>query len=97
MLLWLIAVAMCVALWGLMWRASVELAFGVLIGVLLAWILSRLILPNVIAMEEFPVWVPPLPMATVAVLLFIYGAVVWFRGNDALPKGKADEHDDHGH
>jgi uncharacterized membrane protein YhdT len=97
MFLWLTGVAVCVAIWGLMWRGSQELSFGVLLGVLLAWIFLRFMIPEVTGMEDFPVWLPPLPMATVAVLLFVYGAFVWFRGNDALPEPERQEHDDHGH
>jgi hypothetical protein len=54
---------------------------------------ARLIEPYVTGMEEIPLWLPPLPMATIAVLLIVYGAVVWIRGNEALPKPKQD--DDH--
>jgi hypothetical protein len=46
-------------------------------------------------MEEIPVWLPPLPIAIIATLLFIKGALVWFRGNEALPNPKPDE--PHGH
>jgi hypothetical protein len=51
-------------------------------------------------METIPVWLPPLPLATIATLLFIYGGLVWFRGNEGLPKPrpKRDHHDhDHHH
>ena len=92
---WLTGVAICVLLWGSLWRKNLILSFGVLIGLLLAWLASVLIEPYVTGMEEIPVWLPPLPLATVAVVLFVYGALVWFRGNDALPKKKTDETDHH--
>jgi hypothetical protein len=43
-------------------------------------------------MEEIPVWLPPLPIAIIATLLFIKGALVWIRGNEALPKPEPDKH-----
>ena len=96
MLIWLIGVAICVAIWGAMWRSNLALSFGILLGVILAWLSSRLLAPYVTGMEEIPLWLPPLPMATVAVILLVYGIVIWIRGNDALPKPKQDEHG-HGH
>jgi len=97
MLVWLIGVAICVAIWGVMWRSNLALSFGILIGLLLAWIASRLMTPYVTGMENIPLWLPPLPMATVALILFVYGAIVWIRGNDALPQPKKEEKDHHGH
>lgn len=96
MLIWLIGVAVCALIWGLMWRGSQELALGVPIGAVLAWFVLRFMIPDVTSMEDLPLWLPPLPMATVAVILFVYGAIVWFRGNDALPQPKEKE-DKHGH
>jgi hypothetical protein len=93
MLSWLIGVAVCVLIWGVIWKKSISLGFGILVGVLGAWLVARLIEPYVTGMEEIPLWLPPLPMATIAVLLIVYGAVVWIRGNEALPKPKQD--DDH--
>jgi len=97
MIIWLILVAVCVAIWGALWQSNQVLSFGVLIGLILAWVASRLLTPYVTGMEEIPLWLPPLPMATVAVVLFIYGAIVWFRGNDKLPQPKKTEKSDHGH
>lgn len=97
MLLWLAGVAVCCLIWAGIWKRNIGLAFGILIGVLLAWVLSYLLKPYVTGMETIPVWLPPLPLATVAVLLFVYGAKIWFGGNDALPKPKHDEHDQHHH
>jgi hypothetical protein len=42
-----------------------------------------------------PVWLPPLPLATVALILFIYGGLVWRRGNDRLPQKRSDDADKH--
>lgn len=92
---WLVGVIACLLIWGSLWKRHFGLAFGILIGVLLAWLVSLFIRPYVTGAEVVPVWLPPLPLATIAVSLFIYGAVVWVRGNDALPKPVA--RDDHHH
>jgi hypothetical protein len=95
MLNWLIGVAICVLIWGALWKKNLSLGFGILLGVLGAWFITRLIEPYVTGMEEVPLWLPPLPLATVAIALLIYGAVVWFRGNDALPKPKPKDDSHH--
>jgi hypothetical protein len=92
MLTWLIAVALLVLLWGRVWNRSLELASGILIGLVLAWFVFKLLSPYLTGMEEIPVWLPPLPIAIIATLLFIKGALVWIRGNEALPSPKPDEH-----
>ena len=97
MLLWLLGVAVCVVIYGLIWQANLVLAFGILIGLVLAWFASFLLDPYVTGMEEIPLWLPPLPMATVAVVLFVYGAIVWIRGNDSLSKKKSKPSDDEHH
>ncbi len=97
MLVWLIVVAACVAIWGVMWQYNLVLAFGVLIGLVMAWVASRFMTPYLTGMEDIPLWLPPLPMATVAVVLLVYGALIWFRGNDALPQPKPKEKKEHHH
>jgi len=95
-MLLLIGVVVCLFIWAALWKRNLVLGFGVLIGVLLAWLLSYLLKPYVSGVKEIPVWLPPLPLATVALVLFVYGGLVWFRGTEGLPKPKAhDEHDAH--
>ena len=94
-MIWLIGIAVCCVIWAGIWKSNLLLAGGVLVGVLLAWLLSYLLKPYVTGMEDIPVWLPPLPLATVATILFIYGALVWIRGNDALPKKNPKKDDDH--
>jgi uncharacterized membrane protein YccC len=89
---WLAGVIVCLLIWGALWQRNLSLAGGVLVGVLLAWVLSYFLKPYVTGMETIPIWLPPLPLATIAIALFVYGALVWFRGNDALPKGMPDDH-----
>jgi hypothetical protein len=92
MLTWIIGVALLVLLWGRLWNRSLELAGGILIGLGLAWFVFKLLSPYLTGMEEIPIWLPPLPIAIIATLLFIKGALVWIRGNEALPSAKPDEH-----
>ena len=95
MLWWLAGVAVCCLIWAGIWKRNLGLAFGILIGVLLAWLLSYFVRPYVTGMEEIPIWLPPLPLATVAILLLVYGAIIWLRGNEGLPQPKHD--DEHHH
>ena len=96
MLWWLIGVAVFVLIWGRMWQGQPKLAFGVLIGLLIAWFLSRLIRPFLTGMETIPLWLPPLPFAIVAISLLAAGAWIWFKA-DNLPPVRQPEHDGHGH
>jgi hypothetical protein len=96
MLTWIIGVALLVLLWGLVWNRSLELATGILVGLFFAWIAFKFLLsPYLTGMEQIPIWLPPLPIALIATLLFIKGALVWIRGNEALPSPKPDNQ--HGH
>jgi hypothetical protein len=95
MLTWIVAIAALILVWGRIWTRNLELAMGILIGLPIAWLLSKLLAPYVTGMEELPIWIAPLPVTTVALLLLIKGALVWARGNDALPKPAPDEHEQH--
>jgi uncharacterized membrane protein YccC len=94
---WLVGVIVALLIWGALWKRNLSLAGGVLVGVLLAWLLSYFLKPYVTGMETIPVWLPPLPLATIAIVLFVYGALVWKRGNEGLPQKKHDEHSDEHH
>lgn len=85
MIAWLIAVAVCVSIWGLLWNSNTKFAFGVLPGVFIGWLLS-LVLPNLLTTETtgmheelIPVWLPPLPLALIALGLFVWGVMIWVR------------------
>ena len=95
MLTWLLGVAVFVFLWSGLWRAQPRAGFGVLIGLLLAWIFSRLLTPYVTGMTPIPLWLPPLPIAIIALTLFVFGTVTWLRA-DRLPPPR-DRGDDHDH
>jgi len=95
MLTWIIAVGLLVLIWGRVWNRSLELAGGILIGLGVAWVVYKFLSPYLTGMEQIPVWLPPLPIAIIATLLFVKGALVWIRGNEALPSPEPDEK--HGH
>jgi len=95
MLVWLLGVAVFVFLWSALWRVQPKAAFGVLLGLLLAWIFSRLITPYVTGMTPIPLWLPPLPIAIIALTLFVFGTITWFRADNLPPPRQRD--DDHGH
>ena len=99
MWLWLAGVVVGCLIWAGIWKRNITMAFGILLGILLAWVLSYLLKPYVTGMESIPIWLPPLPLATIATLLFIYGARTWFRGEQGLPKPrpKRDPHEHHDH
>jgi hypothetical protein len=77
---WLAAVALLLIVWALVWQHQPKLAFGILLGLPVAWIFSRLTAPYVTGMEQVPIWLPPLPFAIIAVTLLVFGALIWFRG-----------------
>jgi hypothetical protein len=50
-------------------------------------------------MTPIPIWLPPLPIAIIALTLFVFGTVTWLRA-DRLPppRDRGDDHDhEHGH
>ena len=93
MLSWLIGVALFVLLWSSMWKRNLRLSFGVLLGLPIAWILSRFITPYVTGMGEIPLWLPPLPFAVVAVTLFVFSVLVWFKAGNLAPPKDTEESD----
>jgi len=97
MFIWFLIVIALLLVWRALWHRNLLMAFGVLLGVLLAWMLSYAITPLVTHMETIPIWLPPLPLATVALILFVYGGLVWIRGSEGLPKPKQDDPEDHHH
>jgi len=90
MLSWIIAVAVLVVLWGTLWKRNLILAFGIFVGLVVAWIVSKFVTPYFIGMQEIPIWLPPLPFAIVAITLFVYGALVWFRGTKQPPRDSSE-------
>jgi hypothetical protein len=95
MLIWLVGVAVFVLLWGKLWKVLPAAGFGVLIGLPLAWLLSFFITPYITGTKVIPVWLPPLPIACIALTLFVIGVIVWMRADKLSPPPNVD--DEHGH
>jgi hypothetical protein len=100
MWIWLIGVVVFVIIWAGLWRSQPKAAFGVLLGLPIAWILSLFTTPYVTGMDEIPIWLPPLPLAIIAATLFFFGVRTWLRADSLPPPPKEDDdhgHGDHGH
>ncbi len=96
MLLWLLGVAVFVMLLGALWKSSPKAGIGALVGVGVAWILSRFMTPYVTGMTEIPLWLPPLPIAIIALALFYFGFRTWLRADNLPPPPEQDD-EQHGH
>ena len=96
-MIWLIGVAVFILIWGKLWRVLPAAGFGVLIGLPLAYIASLLVTPYITGMKDIPVWLPPLPIVTIAVTLFVFGVITWLRADKLAPPPDLDAHDEHGH
>jgi hypothetical protein len=79
-LLWIVVVLALLLLWRLAWRNQPMLAAGIGIGVLLGWIVG--ISFDAPSLDSIPIWLPPLPFAVVALVLFVFGILAWFWGED---------------
>jgi hypothetical protein len=95
MFYWLVGIVLVLLVWARVWQTQPKMAFGILLGLLAAWIISKLITPYVTGMEEVPVWLPPLPFAIVALLLLVFGSLIWFRGAPPLPQDRRDDSQHH--
>lgn len=89
MIAWTIFIVLLI-LWGFAWHYQTKLAFGVLIGIGLGWVLSHFIGPYN-TLEEIPVWLPATPLISVVIILFVLGILAW--GVEALPSEEADDSD----
>jgi hypothetical protein len=97
---WLLGVAIFVVIWGLIWRNQPKFGFGVLLGLPIAYVISLFLTPYVTGMNQIPIWLPPLPLALIALMLFVFGTITWIRA-DRLPPPRdrgdgADQGHDHG-
>jgi hypothetical protein len=90
----LIIVAVLALAWGLLWQRQPRFAFAIFIGLPLGWLFYRLVEGHFTgSMDDVPLWLPPLPMSLVAIILIVYGAVIWFRADqiNSPPKEEGDE------
>jgi len=96
MLIWLVAVAVLALLWGYMWNILPNMAIGVLIGLPVGWLFSRLIDTYLTGdMHDIPLWLPPLPLALIATLLIVVGLVIFLRGDDPSSDKTSDDDSPH--
>ena len=77
-------------LWGLAWRSQPKLAFGIFFGLAIGAIAAQWIGPYN-SLADVPIWLPPLPFATVAIVLLVYGFLAWWILD---VRGKADGESD---
>ena len=66
------------ALWTLAWRTRPILAFGIFLGTAAVLVIAALLGPS--RPQHVPLWLPPLPLAIVAIVLFYFGTLAWLRG-----------------
>jgi hypothetical protein len=92
----LVTIAALLVGWGSLWRSQPKLAFGVLLGLPVAWVASRLTEPYFAGTAEFPLWLPPLPFAVVATTLLVFGGLVWLRADSLPPPLVRDTHGGYG-
>lgn len=96
----LIIVAVLLLLWARIWQKEPKLAFGIFLGLPLAWVCYKLIEPHlrgvyVTGMDNIPVWLPMLPLAIVAITLLVFGGLIWFRSDKFTLPPRNDEDADH--
>ena len=71
----------CMLLWIRSWQRGSQLATGAIIGVVLA--LGAVFLFRAIgAADSMPVWLPALPFALIATVLFAFGLLAWRWGDE---------------
>jgi hypothetical protein len=80
MVLTIAAAVLLLVLFGLTVRKRPELGFGIVVGGGLAWA-GLALLPH-LSLKTFPVWLPALPFAVIALGLFFFGFLAWFWGTD---------------
>ena len=96
MLYWFIAITLLALFWGAMWKNYPRMALGALIGMPVGWLLSGPINSYLTGeMEDIPLWLPPLPLAIIAVLLIVVGLVIFLRADDQPASKPPAHHDSH--
>lgn len=82
-------------MWRIAWRDRPILGLGMTIGVLLAGIIAAVVgQPD---FEKIPLWLPPLPFATVAVTLLIFGILAWVWDDEKPGADKTERPPPHSH
>lgn len=74
----IIGMLIVLGLWTLAWRRQPFLAFGIFLGTASVCVLAALVRP--MSPQHLPIWLPPLPIAVVALSLFYFGTLAWLWG-----------------
>ncbi len=93
----IVILAALLLMWRVAWRTRPILGLGMTIGVLLAGIIAAVVGRPDLSLENFPLWLPPLPFATVAVTLLIFGILAWIWDDDAPGGDKHESAPPHSH
>jgi hypothetical protein len=82
MAMWLqiIGLVLFLALWGAAWQREPNLALGVFFGVAIAAVVAALVRAS--HLHTVPLWLPPLPLAVIAISLFGFGIWAWVLGRE---------------
>ena len=76
----IIGMLVLLLVWSLAWRTQPVLAIGIFIGIAVVGVIALFLRPSGLHLEHIPLWLPPLPFATVAVALFVFGTLAWWWG-----------------
>jgi hypothetical protein len=88
-----VVVVALLALWRRAWRTQPMLAYGITIGILI--VLVGAVVVGRPTFDHIPIWLPPLPFATVAVTLLIFGILAWVWDDDRGTPPAKDERPRH--
>lgn len=96
MFYWLLVVAVLVLAWAAMWNNYPKMALGALIGMPIGWLLANPIHSYLTGeMEDIPLWLPPLPLAIIALLLIVVGLYIFLKGDDPAPSERSTDESHH--
>lgn len=96
MIYWLLIVAILVLAWAALWNNYPRMALGALIGMPIGWILSNPINSYLTGeMEDIPLWLPPLPLAIIALLLIVVGLYIFLRADDSSASSQSTTDESH--
>jgi hypothetical protein len=68
------------ALWGVAWQRQPNLGLGIFFGVAIAAVVAALVRAS--HLHSVPLWLPPLPLAVIAISLFGFGIWAWVLGRE---------------
>jgi hypothetical protein len=93
----IVILAALLILWRIAWRDRPILGLGMTIGVLLAGIIAAVVGQPDLELENFPLWLPPLPFAVIAITLLVFGILAWVWDDEKPGAGKHESAPPHSH